>query len=50
VPSPASECVCGHEREVHEHFRGGSDCGVCGPTVCAGFRASTWWRRVLRRS
>lgn len=31
-------CLCGHGMEVHEHFRPGSDCGVCGRAACAGFR------------
>lgn len=33
-------CVCGHPRRVHEHWRTGSDCGVCGGNRCARFR----WR------
>lgn len=27
-------CVCGHERETHEHYRPGSDCGACGAEAC----------------
>lgn len=22
-------CACGHTREAHEHYRPGSDCGLC---------------------
>jgi hypothetical protein len=31
-------CRCGHPLDVHRHWRRGDDCGVCGPTRCAGFR------------
>ncbi len=31
-------CRCGHVYEAHEHYRKGSDCGVCGRDVCAKFR------------
>ena len=31
-------CVCGHSKDVHEHYRAGSDCGVCGRDVCPRFR------------
>jgi hypothetical protein len=29
-------CRCGHLRNAHEHYRPGSDCGLCG---CPRFRA-----------
>jgi hypothetical protein len=31
-------CACGHIREAHQHFRRGSDCGVCGRVGCRRFR------------
>lgn len=31
-------CTCGHADLAHEHYRSGSDCGVCGPDVCARFQ------------
>lgn len=34
-------CRCGHPREAHEHYRRGSDCGVCGAVRCGGFTAAT---------
>ncbi|MFP5072085.1 hypothetical protein ACLFMI_20765 [Pseudonocardia nantongensis] len=33
-------CRCGHERDAHEHFRAGTDCGVCG-IACSRFHART---------
>jgi hypothetical protein len=33
-----TRCQCGHDREVHAHYRDGSDCGRCGHTVCPEFR------------
>jgi hypothetical protein len=33
-------CVCGHGRTVHEHYRHGSDCGICGAAKCAAYRRS----------
>jgi hypothetical protein len=30
-------CWCGHSREDHRHYRGGSDCGTCGDSVCPRF-------------
>ncbi|WP_028931943.1 hypothetical protein [Pseudonocardia asaccharolytica] len=42
-------CVCGHSAETHEHLRRGSDCGACGPDVCAAYRRRGGrLRRVLR--
>ncbi|MEV4704245.1 hypothetical protein [Actinoplanes sp. NPDC049316] len=38
-------CVCGHDRGAHEHYRGGTECALCGPEVCPRFRRRTWWRR-----
>lgn len=31
-------CRCGHERDAHEHYRPGTDCGACG-TACRAFHA-----------
>jgi hypothetical protein len=31
-------CVCGHPREVHEHWRADTDCGTCGAYVCGKFQ------------
>lgn len=31
-------CRCGHSRQVHQHYRPGSDCGACGPADCPGYR------------
>lgn len=24
-----TDCVCGHSRESHEHYRSGTDCAIC---------------------
>lgn len=47
----ADVCVCLHGRAAHEHYRRGSDCGVCGATGCAAYRRrrSGMLRRMLRR-
>lgn len=42
--SPDQECTCGHPRVMHEHYRGGSDCGHCGAGGCAKFRRAWAWR------
>lgn len=34
----ARSCRCGHERELHEHYRRGTDCASCD---CERFRART---------
>ncbi|MBP2366334.1 hypothetical protein [Pseudonocardia parietis] len=41
-PTPAAVdiCRCGHEKDAHEHYRPGTDCGVCG-TACRAFHART---------
>ena len=31
-------CECGHVQAAHEHYRRGSDCGICGRDVCGSFR------------
>lgn len=31
-------CACGHGPRMHEHYRPGSDCGSCGPHLCARYR------------
>jgi hypothetical protein len=37
----AETCVCGHARAAHEHYRKGSDCGVCGADRCARYAHSS---------
>lgn len=32
------DCQCGHPREIHTHYRVGTDCGRC--RVCGRFRAA----------
>lgn len=58
VPPPArpvvvKPCACGHAREAHEHYRAGSDCGVCGatgPGACVAYRRRGGpVRRLLRK-
>lgn len=39
------QCTCGHPREMHEHYRAGSDCGRCGFDGCARFHRMSWWSR-----
>jgi len=39
-------CRCGHGRQVHEHYRGGTDCATC---PCARFSRSVTGRLGLRR-
>jgi len=34
----SASCVCGHSLAVHQHYRRGRDCGVCGATQCGKFR------------
>jgi hypothetical protein len=34
----AKMCVCGHDHDVHFHFRRGADCGRCGRVACPEFR------------
>ena len=36
---PHPVCRCGHVEAAHEHYRRGTDCGICGRDVCAAFRA-----------
>jgi len=55
-PTPADQapvvdpCTCGHARADHEHYRPGSDCGVCGAQSCASFRRRGGRvRQALRR-
>jgi hypothetical protein len=55
-PEPDLPCQCGHPAEVHEHWRFGTDCGVCGKLVCRSYRpvrperpVLTWLRDRLER-
>jgi hypothetical protein len=32
-------CRCGHAFEAHEHYRSGTDCGICGNAVCPAYQA-----------
>lgn len=36
APVAVDLCRCGHERDAHDHYRAGTDCGVCG-TSCRAF-------------
>ena len=53
APVGTAICVCGHDREMHEHYRDGDDCGFCGPSACGSFRNGDEpvnpVRRALRR-
>ncbi|GII22417.1 hypothetical protein Pme01_20140 [Planosporangium mesophilum] len=52
--SLAGPCVCGHDRQAHEHYRSGSDCALCVSPRCDRFRPqragrlATLARRILR--
>ena len=50
-PEPTTGlCVCRHPKAVHEHWRRGSDCGICGVSVCRAYRKQGGaLRRFLRR-
>ena len=41
-PDPAGSslpiCRCGHDRHLHEHYRRGTDCALCGSAVCPRYR------------
>jgi len=41
MSDPQTLCECGHVREAHEHYRPGSDCGICGREHCASFRPAS---------
>jgi hypothetical protein len=46
----ARSCRCGHGTPAHEHWRPGSDCGVCGASGCPTFRRHGGRvRQLLRR-
>ena len=46
----AGSCRCGHGSPAHEHWRRGSDCGICGAATCSSFcRRGGRVRRMLRR-
>lgn len=38
IETSAGFCLCGHEARAHEHWRPGSECGVCGPAGCLSYR------------
>jgi hypothetical protein len=51
-PVVVDPCTCGHGKDAHEHYRPGTDCGVCGATTCAAFRPterSGVLQRLFRR-
>ena len=50
-PEPTTGlCVCRHPKAVHEHWRRGTDCGICGVSVCRAYRKQGGaLRRFLRR-
>ena len=39
-------CTCGHAKDVHEHYRAGSDCALC---ACTRYTPTAGLRAVLRR-
>jgi hypothetical protein len=42
--SMSKVCFCGHEKEVHEHYRFGSDCSICGRWGCNRYlHGATGW-------
>lgn len=41
-------CRCGHDRDHHQHYRPGTDCGTCGHAVCPRYRRD--WTLRLRRA
>ena len=47
--APAGFCLCGHEPRAHEHWRPGSECGVCGPGGCPTYRERGGRARGLLR-
>ena len=54
APAPRAvldPCACRHARVAHEHWRQGSDCGICGPQACPRYRRQGGaLRRFLRRA
>lgn len=38
--APDSLCRCGHVQAAHEHYRRGTDCGICGRDSCPAFAAA----------
>lgn len=43
-------CVCLHPKAAHEHWRRGTDCGICGSATCRAYRRRGGpLRRFLRR-
>lgn len=40
TPAAVDLCRCGHEQDAHEHYRPGTDCGICG-AACRAFHART---------
>lgn len=39
-------CVCGHLREIHEHYRPGTDCGAEPRQHCTKFRPARFVDRL----
>ena len=46
---PGDQCVCGHERSAHRHFRSASDCALCAADVCVRYRPAQPVRSRIRR-
>lgn len=62
APQPrARPCArCGHQRNIHEHYRQGTDCASCGRAACWAYKQpgiipatiralrkfGAWWKRV----
>ena len=38
MPAGRPPCRCGHSAAMHEHYRRGSDCGICGSRTCRRYR------------
>jgi len=45
--STSKVCFCGHQKEVHEHYRFGSDCSMCGRRGCDRYmHGATGWVKL----
>jgi hypothetical protein len=43
-------CRCGHPHAAHEHYRRGTDCGICGVAGCAAYARAAGSKPSRRRS